>query len=58
MTVTKGARWPAEVAALAERVQELETQNAALTERLEQLEACVHDAENPEPEAITIPTLT
>lgn len=50
MAVTKGARWPAEFTALAERVEELEAQNAALTKRLQRLEARVRKAEKPESE--------
>jgi ubiquinone biosynthesis protein UbiJ len=50
MGVTKGARWPAEVTALAARVAEVEEQNAALTKRLARLEARVRKVEKPESE--------
>jgi uncharacterized small protein (DUF1192 family) len=50
MGVTKGARLPADMAALTARVAELEEQNAALTKRLARLEARVRKVEKPESE--------
>jgi len=48
--VTKGARWPADLAALAARVAELEEQNTAMAKRVARLETRVRKAEKIESE--------
>lgn len=45
MGVTKGARLPADMAALTVRVQELETLTTSLTRRLQRLETRVRKVE-------------